>query len=87
MGILGHLTAKKSFVPGIISWQNYASEHEFSHSGVLEISAYVVKKWFLGEQVGLVVECDFELKGPGPNFVLKIDNSVLHSTGQYPENR
>ena len=30
MGILGRLMAKKSCVPGIISWQNYASEHEFS---------------------------------------------------------
>ena len=30
MGILGHLMAKKSCVPGIISWQNYGSEHEFS---------------------------------------------------------
>ena len=39
MGILGRLTAKKSCVPGIISWQNYASEHKFSRPGTPNLAS------------------------------------------------
>ena len=39
MGILGRLTAKKSCVPGIISWQNHASESKFSRPGTPNLAS------------------------------------------------